>query len=313
MKEDETGNLDYNGNPKKVKDNDTYTFDEENWDDIEKKGLLFDDVSIKISSFNEILIHFLCDNLEQFFVVTNFGTRTSKGFGSFTATSIICGSGNHNLSNNYLELLKNNYKYVYSKKASNSLSAFNVIKEDYQRLKAGVNFRTYEKSMLFCYFNKQNIGWEKKEIKVKMQENHITPNSKQSNNPNRSCSKCNSIQANKNNHQYIRALLGLAEHYEFNNTKIYVEVNGGDNFQRFQSPITFKIINNEIYLLANPITTDILCKEITFQIYEKRGKDKIPKGNSFPINTPDSFNLKEFLEQCVGNNNKLNYKKEQSL
>ena len=294
------------------KEKDKHYFDEESWNKIEKKGILHKGlITIIVHCMDEELEKRLSEYMEPFFIVTNFGTRQSKGFGTFTIESMKVNDTPQEVKKDYLDQLKKNYKYVYSKKSTNFENAFSEIKKDYQLLKAGINFHDYTKSLLYCFCERSKIGvWEKRTIKNEMTKNGITPYSKPlyKRNPDNSCAKCSTANSISND-KFIRALLGLAEHYEFNNSKVQVKIDGGENFERFKSPITFKIIDNTIYLLGNPINENIFSHFFSFQIYEN-GKCK---GNPFTLSTPINFSLEDFLEYCMIKSGKFNYIKEYSI
>ena len=118
---------------------------------------------------------------------------------------------------------------------------------------------------------------------------------------------------------YLRAVLGLADHYEFmlqgkvvngnkiiplNDRKVVVTLDGGD-IKRFQSPILFKIIDNNIYLLGNEPTA-ILNKSfnIYYEIAQKdrrtsnTTKVRIPIENDI-LKTPNTFSLADFMDYAV--------------
>lgn len=268
---------------------------------------------LNILSFKEGVSECILKYICEFFSITNFGFRQSKGFGSFTVQEIIDNVKNENkdIDKDYLKMIQNNFKYVYQKGKANFTDQLKLVNKDYKTIKAGVNHGVYIKSYLFCYHKKNGIGWEKKVIKRKMEDNEIIPfNNNNGYNQDRSCRRCKTNDS-ANNNKFVRALLGLAEHYEFNRTTVNVKISGGDDFQRFQSPITFKLIDDTIFLLGNPIQEDIFSKPFSFQLYEKNHNGtKTSVGAPFTITTPDSFNLKEFLELCSSN---LKYIKKQSL
>ncbi|MCC8052286.1 MAG: hypothetical protein LIP17_00270 [Bacteroides fragilis] len=135
-------------------------FKEKNWSQIDKKGLEWQDFTIKIFSLKGDLINKIQTYLPAFFICHNFGTRNNKGFGSFTVEYI----NNQKNICNVEDTLKENFAFVYKKKIALSCQStldfiyiynqiFSTIKKDYQILKSGYNFRNeYIKSLLFCYF-----------------------------------------------------------------------------------------------------------------------------------------------------------------
>ena len=333
-----------------------YIFREDKWDIINKKGLEWKNISLSIFCLNNNLSKLLNKYLDDFFLCTNFGTRSNKGFGSF---SVINESSKKERKENIDDILKENFSVVYKNKNvfSDLKIIFSTIKSDYQLIKSGINLKTkykdeYKKSLLFCYaVDKMNKKprWEKRAIKkvlhsfpfISLFEGrrpngepiHSLPNlQKWDDNP-------------KLNYMFIRALLGLAEQYEFlvydrnninsdRNKKIIVRIKS-KTIERFQSPIIFKVINKTLYLLANDINNDILDEEFTFNYSIKTGKEtkdillydqsikKIDKDivdtvetTNIPtvgkalvtkLSTPQRFSLKEFIDYAMNfKENKVN-------
>ena len=119
---------------------------------------------------------------------------------------------------------------------------------------------------------------------------------------------------------YLRAVLGVADHYEFmmqgkiinegktiplTDRKVIVTLDGGSDLKRFQSPILFKVINNNIYLLGNEPTA-ILNKSfnINYEIVHKdrrtnnTTKVRLPIDNDM-LETPTAFSLADFMDYAV--------------
>ena len=123
-------------------------FKEKNWSQIDKKGLEWQDFTIKIFSLKGDLINKIQTYLPAFFICHNFGTRNNKGFGSFTVEYI----NNQKNICNVEDTLKENFAFVYKKKIALSCQStldfiyiynqiFSTIKKDYQILKSGYVFR----------------------------------------------------------------------------------------------------------------------------------------------------------------------------
>ncbi|MFK2207930.1 hypothetical protein ACIXJQ_15385 [Bacteroides fragilis] len=85
-----------------------------NWSQIDKKGLEWQDFTIKIFSLKGDLINKIQTYLPAFFICHNFGTRNNKGFGSFTVEYI----NNQKNICNVEDTLKENFAFVYKKKNS---------------------------------------------------------------------------------------------------------------------------------------------------------------------------------------------------
>ena len=307
---------------KKKNKEDKYDFlyDEDNWESIGKKGLMWDSLEMKLSSIHDALINRIDSCLTDFFICTNFGTRSSKGFGSFTR---ICDN------ETVLKALKSNYKFVYKKsKTINNLGiVFKTIKEDYQLIKSGVNHNGYTKSILFCYAVKKmenNPRWEKrffkKAVKDKMGYNKRLFDR---NNP-----PIYDIDGNmrwedpqKYEYRYLRALLGLAEQFEFlleykqdgawrrdKRNKLVIKPKVSE-VERYESPIIFKIINGVIYIVGNDVNKGLLGKQT--QLMYSIGNREVPVSQKDKsLSTPVSFVLSDFMEFAMGKGFNLGYIKE---
>ncbi|MCH8941914.1 MAG: hypothetical protein IIA48_05690 [Bacteroidetes bacterium] len=242
-------------------------------------------INVTITSLNltmlngKFLYQFIQENLTEFFLIHNFGTRQNKGFGSFTVEEI---NEKEVDNDDLLKLLQD----IFYKKSSSSYTGFNnifqFILKEYQLLKSGINIpygRTpfYEKSKLFEYFIKKDKRWEKRYIKQKLKKNKIEL--KQTHNPidydNAEKNYYNNYtDKQENDYKYIRALLGVAEHFEFatnNRGRIKVKIthkpqNGEDQIKRFQSPLFMKVIDGSVYIKYNDTYKQIEKKYLNLNL-----------------------------------------------
>ena len=248
-----------------------------------------DKVKVEFFSFNAKMLELIEKYFIDFILITNFGTRQNKGFGSF---SVIKCNGEQ-INYDVEKILKKYYSPIYKTSNSDPLSK---ILFDYQIIKSGRN-KPYKKSLLFEYMcSKFNIGWEKKFLKKKFPciiHGEHKP------------IKCE--QSDDREFRYIRALLGLAEINEYRpkNGKKQIRIesvqrdpedNKKPKYQRFKSPITFKVINNDIYLLCNDSYKIILNKKFKFTL----------KGESVTLYTPEEFDIFDFFSTKVAK--ELKYK-----
>lgn len=289
----------------------------EDWDKIKKKGLLWENVSLCIFSLNNNLVSCIQEHIAHFFVCTNFGTRSDKGFGSFTVVSINEKTDNiPNTVEKYKESFKTYYEFCYKRKSSKYV--FSDIKDDYQRLKSGTNFGNYRKPLLFCYAvekMKNKPRWEKRHFKQTMSpalrnEGLFLKTNRNTNGQfNAPIADSSGLQNWQDrpkpyNYAYLRALLGVAENFEFQikgeYDKAVVSVGGGD-IKRFQSPLLFKVIDNDIYLLGNE-PHDIFNKKFNFTYKIKKGKiEKTLPISDDTLSTPSEldFSLAKLIEYAV--------------
>lgn len=282
-------------------------------------------IHCSVICFNEHLKKKLEKNLAAFFLSENFGTRQSKGFGSYTVEEINGEKVNTNFESELIKI----FDIVYEKQETfDNVKAFSEIQSDYKLVKAGKGSpEGYAKSRLFLYFAKKGIRWEKRWIKRKLKPlTESTPigrpfsgftlktstisgfpididesqdwNDKPINN-----------QGNNGSVEYnfIRAVLGLAEMYDFatnnSNNKISVKIKISDDVERYRSPILFKIIEKKIYLVANDnIPLEILSMHNPTFSASIKNHEKIIDSSTIILSgspkIPKTFSLKEFLQFC---------------
>lgn len=277
-----------------------------------KRGIFYKNITGSVRSRNKVLLEYIKTNLFDFFVVTNFGARTSKAFGSFTLESIngsIIEKGKDVL-NSFKNTPEIEAVYTCSFKTDPSLE--NILKSiasDAQILKSGINKgkgnpqnKIYIKSLLFRYFCKEHdIRWEKRWIKQSMGGyNHEL---KRNHEP----IDCDCSNNNKDfpatNFAFTRALLGLAETNEYiledrNSGKFIVEIDHEQRtIHRFQSPITFKVIDTTVYMIVNDSYKAILDQSFSFKLLRKsKNENKTELMNLGILKTPKTFELVDFLD-----------------
>lgn len=301
-----------------------YTRNIEFWNNIGSKGVMLENIILRVSSNNNI-IEIIARHIQSFFLYENFGNRQNKGFGCFEVTGIFSDSSekSQKLQNNEY-LLRQNFFFCYKKDLhSNDLNTiFSTINNDYKLLKSGRN-RPYAKSKLMLYFLKDineygyRMRWEKAFFKDNIDD--VYQKDDHDNYYLQSNRNVNTQYAENDRFYYIRALLGVANQYEFllqnppePNKKLVISVNGDDSgVERFKSPIIFKVMNGCIYLAGNQIDSNILNKR--FKYYVTIQSD--PSWKNDPIEdslrTPSSFDLKDFLRWAMRdktNNASLGYK-----
>ena len=284
------------------------------WNKIEKKGILEKGtIHITLLCLNKDiekeLFEFLSSIIQSFFITTNFGTRQSKGFGSFTVKELINENQQMPLAKEEL-LLKKNFLFVYKRNDTNFGNIqhnrikriFSTINDDYKLLKSGRRGIEYKRSKVMLYADEEGKKWEKRQIKRKF--NAIPKN------PYRLKSEHNNQPHYNEEEEYLyyRALLGLAEQFEFllnnppaKNSKMIVKVSpNSSEIQRYQSPLLFKVIDNNIYLVGNEVCAEMLGKTFTFQMSVQKDTKHIK--DDFSIKTPSTFNLKDFISFAMEDN-----------
>jgi hypothetical protein len=276
-------------------------------------------INITVVATSTLLLKFLIECMADFFVVTNFGMRSTKGFGSFT----IAGLDNDAVIKKAIKKsFSSTFQLDYSGKGKKQKEViadiFRYIQEDHRRLKSGQSFGGYRKAQTFQYaLNQANPSyrWDKRYLKGKIANNKIAVRGRAANlkYDNRRSDRRELTDANGQDRpenfteqfRFIRALLGLAEQYEFqtdiNNTKYKVRVKH-KTIQRYASPIIWKVIRDKLYLLANDPHPDLLNETFFFDLnLDGSGQQDITIGS---LQTPsqNEFNMQRFLTFALDNN-----------
>lgn len=249
-------------------------------------GVNYDQIELQFLSKHELVIEQIQQYISDFFIITNFGNRTSKGYGSYFVDSI--NDEPQLMTFEEVEsVLSYYYPIVYRKnKVSN-----NVMKEmasDCQLLKSGKN-RPYKKSIIFGYAINNRMRWEKRKIKRKI-FNVGEQMLRCDNEPiyGKYVDESSWLDPEEDDfpgeetrnfkYFFIRAMLGLPNHYEFmlengnklivdvvrakpvnNDERHDVEIDGraykfSDEIERYKSPLGFKIISigneSRLYLFS---------------------------------------------------------------
>ena len=283
-----------------------------------RKGIIHTRLKLTIYSLNTSLLLLLKSVFASFIVSENFGTRQSKGFGCFS----IEGMTDDQIVNH----LKTNKEITGIFKKANTRpfrDKLQFLSDHYGKLKRGSSFGGYQKSKLWDYLCSKNaIKWEKRKIKL-----HILANDKtlfdrlkydSAKYPKHNIDDCGTGGDN-GTFYYIRALLGLAEHYEFMlvnpNGRLKVGINDKLNnskktekyaVDRFRSPIRYYVTDENIYLITQEINP-------LLQTYTDEKNISHPREFEFTIENmkisislqiPQSFNLPEFITRygSFGNN-----------
>ena len=253
--------------------NDKTTFNRNNLNNIKHYGIKYESITLKLLSFHSELLKLINKEalIHAFFLTHNFGTRNNKGFGSFTVS-------HPKTDLSIEELLKNagiKVFYVTSLKTKSTRKIHEKIDSDYKFIKSGSNKPKYKKSLLFEYFCKKKIGWEKRAIKQHLEKHNKSKKDQERLLLYAERDSTTGISCG-DDEKYIRVLLGLAEHYEFmmakekatekdNNKKLVVTISPKDkSINRFPSPLTFKPTSDHLYILLSEIPEKILNTNFRF-------------------------------------------------
>lgn len=265
-------------------------------------------LEVVIFSFYSGLLEEIKTNFAEFLFLTNFGTRQSKGYGSFFLAD--CGEFKFP-SLPYIKFPKSD---LQNEKPE---IIFQIIQYYYQLLKSGINYPKiitrniggkkirlngesmyYRKGYLLQFSEKYGYTWEKKWMKDKF---------------------IKKLDSKPNNQKFVRALLGLGPSFMFipeskiinpRDGKVYPKgsyplnitvTHKEEKITRYKSPITFKpiLIGDfwKIYILIDTEKTSEKMRNKTFifrDTHSKKTEELMTPDKSFDINKLISSYHKDF-------------------
>lgn len=287
-----------------------------------KKFLYYDTLKLTIVCFNTALKDKLNSIKEDFFFEHNFGTRQSKGFGSFEVVSNIPTSAKYSF---FIENVgENQFKKLFE-----SIDLF------YKCLKSGLNIKTkinnqgplvdkmYFKSLMFQYAKSLSppAQWDKRTIRDFQFQNHAKYK-KQSNQIQNGVFENRTtldgtvhfntvLPANPNTYFDFRDLLGLSSEQDwiyYDRAKItkkvtYKEVNSEGieetiEAERFNSPLMLKPIFDET---EKKWKVSMVLKNIPENYLGSNVEVRCNKLNPQNLTIYPQFNLNGFIEFAIRN------------
>lgn len=238
----------------------TEKISKEQWREMKVGVIHTKGIKIQIHCFLPEWLELVKDTFPLFVACVNFGNRNNKGFGCFYVEGF-------DPNKALVAVLKYYRKTMRMALHDTSIQAIakkiDTIYKDFK------NNGGTKQSALRDIYKENSVEWEKNIIK----DNLVT--------------NSNVIHDYTNNPRikYVRALFGLAELYDYpKNSNIKIKIkdpnpNSDTAITRFKSPITFKIIDDKLYLLFSDIPDYMLNKAFFFE------KDT---NNSLLISTPPS-------------------------
>lgn len=231
-------------------------------------------LKLTIICFKEDLRSEIDACIRAFFLLHNFGTRQNKGFGSF----MISGTKNPTeLLKSYVNTDCSIYKLQY-KMMQNRKDLYNKIFRDIAELSAmlrgGINVRhaPYIKAFIVEYALKKGIGGDKRYLKQK----GIVPAIGKS----ADAEKAHQ-QLKEEQYRYARAILGSAITYTYkvsedSNEKVKIKIytEKKEPVKRVPSPVLYKIVNNELFIIVKRLPDAVYGKEFFFREDVKKEKNK---------------------------------------
>jgi CRISPR/Cas system CMR-associated protein Cmr1 (group 7 of RAMP superfamily) len=232
-------------------------------------------VAVTFFSFKKEMITVLKEHFEAFLANTNFGTRQSKGFGSFY------------LSKPFDTTLVRHKVYSFTAGENNYQTA---IKDFYTLLRAGINtanFRgIYAKAVIFSYAREQGFTWDKKAIKKRYMGRELQEQQHRHNGGDDM-----PLYYDSGDEKLVRDLFGLSSSQQWMSYRATVtKEHTAKKIARFKSPITFKPVKEgshmRIYFWADESVERILNE--TFLV-------KVNNSGDLKLSTPEKFSFEKFF------------------
>jgi hypothetical protein len=230
---------------------------------------------MKIFSFHADLVEHLKQEefLTVFFQYTNFGTRQSKGFGSFYIDESDALYAD-------IEDLKYRFSVDIRRETRKWLDLFDTIDLFYKSLRSGINIcwgeKFYMKPAIFQYAQNNHLNWDKKLIKQYFFDGKSPE---------------------QENNFLFKDLLGLSsdENWKSYGTSITKECSD-DTIKRFQSPIIIKPISRgnyfDVFVDSNP-ASKILFQDYCNKVFKIKSKKN---EGTLSLTTFPNFKIDDFLE-----------------
>ncbi|MFZ1978015.1 MAG: hypothetical protein WAV76_08680 [Bacteroidota bacterium] len=286
---------------------------------------IYDTVKLRITSFYPYIIEILENNICEFFAITNFGTRQSKGFGSFylhehdALYKPVSSKWHFKVDISEPEFDKfrpvpnGEYYQPYRDLEYYKLNyLFKAIALLYSTIRSGYNYGgLYFKSLMFMYAKQLDPPqqWDKRTLRESLYSDHETYKEvkRKRTDPNGTVQYNGGMQSKL----LFRDLLGLSTEQDWmkygakktdKNGNTYYDADKmvkkeiGNEIARFRSPITFKPIRENgtdkfiVHIFANKIPEEYL------------GKTFIAKSTtwntSVNLTIPTDFDINSYLEFC---------------
>lgn len=273
-------------------------------DKIEKKFMFSNKpLSIVFTSFNSVLLDKINLHFKEFLFNTNFGSRQSKGFGSFYLDGFNLNDVPTSKTFKFsidLRLKKDNRANEKLRSYGDFEKIFTKIELLYKSLRSGINDigpnntpRFYFKPMMFRFALKYEIQWDKKTIKQHYFNEDLEDQREKHENNYPDILEYSSIDA------LMKEVLGLSTTekweipYKKTITKEHINYKKDKKIERFKSPITFKPIQRndsgvyDVFILTEPINKEFLGQEFAV---------KAGGNGDLTMFTPSAFNIESFLE-----------------
>ncbi len=255
-------------------------------------------IELTITSFHSALRTQIERNITYFFLITNFGTRQSKGFGSFTIAN------DESINNSYFDayfninsfncndfILQNN-NALYTNDWKNYLKLFWYIETFYKSLRSGINrkgrnnvTKFYIKPAIFYYaMNVLQRQWDKKSIKEYYVSIELSNQQRGNGNPD-----ILTYSDNNNPHILIKDIFGLSSLENWRTPYRSTVTKNHNSIDRFKSPLLFKPIKTNSGFFVG-----LKCFEVDNNFLDETFNINFGRNTGLQLETPSVFDWNLF-------------------
>lgn len=223
------------------------------------------------------LYDIILSHIGTMFMHTNFGTRKTKGYGSFTVFST---------DGTPVQTIRP--KLYFDSAEGDFRNVLNEIEYIHKALRSGINDcgqkqkKLYFKSLMFAYAKSKGRQWDKRSIKQQ-----FLGSSQQANHGD---SDIVSFSSRPPHYDY-RDCLGLSTDESWRNYVMNIK-KSSDTVERFMSPILFKPVKTDsgwrVYLVYNELPDAF--KEATIKIKSTR------QHNTLKLNIDPEFSIQDYID-----------------
>jgi hypothetical protein len=273
-------------------------------DDVEKKAFRFCDgiIKITITAYNDEIIETIKEHIAAFFLLNNFGTRQSKGFGAFYLNR------SDPLYKSPIDTEWMDYRFTVDVASDLDISKqwkilFDRIELFYKTLRGGINLYNrngenvfYMKPIIFKYAKEKELQWDKKSIKESYYP-QIIRGQKEVHRDKEISDVVHFSQTNNQPKYLFKDMLGLSstENWRSPYRKTITKECVDKSVDRFKSPIIFKPIrindnSYDVFFKGNNIPNEYLNKDF-----------RIKDGNrsNLTLKTYPEFDIDDFLDYAI--------------
>lgn len=236
-------------------------------------------LEIRIPETCSDLSGIILKHIGNMFMSTNFGTRKTKGYGSFT------------ISDNRVSVSRP--KLFFKSQKEDYAGMMKEIEWLHKAMRSGINDcfgrrRLYFKSLMFAYAKSKGRQWDKRTIKKAF----LDANELESQNNRHRHNDITSFDGQTPHYDY-RDCLGLSSNEKWGSYNMSLTKDGGD-IERFPSPIIFKPVWTgkvwRVYIIYEELPEEFKQAEITIGAQGRR-----PLG-TLNLGIDPKFSIRDFLD-----------------